>query len=399
MPYLDHAASSPLRPVAREAMLAAWEAAGNPSSQHGAGRAARRVVEEARESIAADLGAAPGEVVLTSGGTESDNLAVKGLFWAARESGGPRRGIALSTIEHHAVIEAAQWLAQRHGAELRWLAVDRAGLIDLAAAEDTLARFGDDLALVSAMWANNEVGTVQPVSSLAVAASTLGAPLHTDAVQAVGAIPVDFAASGATALSLSAHKFGGPSGAGALLVRRGAALAALHHGGGHERGMRSGTLAAPLAAGMAAALREATAEMNAARARTEQLRATLVEGLAGLPGVRIEGHPTLRLPGIVNLSIADGDSEALLLVLDRAGIACSTGSACDAGVGRPSHVLQAMQISDDADPAAAPRASLRLSLGHTSTAADIAAVLGALPQAIESARAAAAPSTLAGALR
>jgi len=399
MPYLDHAANSPLRPVAREAMLAAWAHAGNPSAQHEAGRAARRIVEEARESIAADLGASPGEVVLTSGGTESDNLAIKGLYWAARESGRARAGIALTPIEHHAVIESAQWLADHQGAQLHWLPVDAEGRVDAEQAAALLARCAEDIALVSAMWANNEVGTVQPVRSLAEAAGGIGAPLHTDAVQAVGALPIDFAASGATALSLSAHKFGGPHGAGALLLRRGAAVSPLHHGGGHERGMRSGTIAAPLAAGMAAALREATAQRDAEHARIDSLRSMLVDGVRGMHGVRLAGHRALRLPGIVSLLIDDCDSEALLMLLDRAGVACSTGSACDAGVGRPSHVLQAMGLAERSGAGSAARASLRLSLGHSSSASDIAAVLAVLPAAVESARAAAAPGTFAGAPR
>jgi cysteine desulfurase len=394
MHYLDHAATAPLRPAAQAAMAAAMAEPGNASSQHGPGRAARRIAEDARDAMAAALGAHPSEVLFTSGGTESDNLAVKGLFWARRAADPRRDRIVLSRIEHHAVLEAAQWLADHEGAQLDWLDVDRDGLIDPAQLGALLAAQGDRTALISAMWANNEVGTLQPIRELAAIAAQHGVPLHVDAVQAAGSEPIDFAASGVSALSVSAHKFGGPAGAGALLLRRDAAAIALAHGGGQERGLRSGTLAVPLIAGMAAALGDAVAGRGTEHARIDSLRAMLAAGAGELGGVQLNGHPTRRLAGIAHLSVSGCEGDALLMLLDQQGIACSTGSACDAGVSRASHVLLAMGRTE---PQA--RAALRFSLGHTTTPADVAAVLDALPGVVASARAAAAPATLAGAAR
>ena len=392
MPYLDHAATTATRPEVVAAVAATMTQLGNPSSLHAAGRAARRRVEESRERLAAALGASPSEVIFTSGGTESDNLAVKGMFWARRDADAARTVVIASAIEHHAVLDAVQWLADHEGAEVVWLPVDAEGLVHPAALERALDEHAGRVALVTVMWANNEVGTVQPIAALAAVASAHGVPLHTDAVQAIGAVPVDFAASGAAALSLTGHKLGGPAGVGALLLRRDAACVALLHGGGQERDLRSGTPATALIVGLAEAVDLAVADRADAAHRLERLRARLVDGaLRAVPDAVVNGHPTQRLAGIAHLSFPGCEGDSLLMLLDARGIECSTGSACDAGVARPSHVLLAMGVDHGQ-----ARGSLRLSLGRTSTDADVDAVLDALPTVVERARRAGAISMAAG---
>jgi cysteine desulfurase len=379
MPYLDHAATTPMRPEAIAAVTAAMAEVGNPSSLHGSGRRARRRVEESRERLAAAIGARPSEVIFTGGGTESDNLAVKGMFWARRDARPYRRRILASTVEHHAVLDALDWLAAHEGAEITRLDVDATGRV---APETLRAALGDDVALVTVMWANNEVGTLEPIAELASIAHEHGAPFHTDAVQAVGAVPVDFAASGADALTLTGHKLGGPYGAGALLLRRDAAVVPLLHGGGQERDIRSGTLDVPGVIGLAVAVDAAIAEQPEAAPRLAALRDRLVDGVRRIvPEVIVNGHPTERLPGIAHLSFPGCEGDSLLMLLDARGVECSTGSACSAGVAQPSHVLIAM----GADSACA-RSSLRFSLGHTSTRDDVDAVLDAIGPVVVRAR-------------
>ena len=379
MPYLDHAATTPMRPEAIAAVTAAMAELGNPSSLHGSGRCARRRVEESRERLAAAVGARPSEVIFTSGGTESDNLAVKGMFWARRDADPRRRRILASTVEHHAVLDVVDWLAAHEGAEITRLEVDATGRV----APDTLRdAIDDDVALVTVMWANNEVGTLQPVPGLAKIAHEHGVPLHTDAVQAVGAVPVDFAASGVDALTLTGHKVGGPYGAGALLLRRDAAVVPLLHGGGQERDIRSGTLDVSGIVGLATAVEAATTEQADAAPRLAALRDRLVDGVRRVvPEVLVNGHPTECLPGVAHLSFPGCAGDSLLMLLDARGVECSTGSACSAGVAQPSHVLIAMGSG-----AAAARSSLRFSLGHTSTADDIDAVLDEIGPVVERAR-------------
>ena len=379
MPYLDHAATTPMRPEAIAAVTAAMAELGNPSSLHGSGRCARRRVEESRERLAAAVGARPSEVIFTSGGTESDNLAVKGMFWARRDADPRRRRILASTVEHHAVLDAVDWLAAHEGAEITRLEVDATGRV----APDTLRdAIDDDVALVTVMWANNEVGTLQPVPGLAKIAHELGVPFHTDAVQAVGAVPVDFAASGVDALTLTGHKVGGPYGAGALLLRRDAAAVPLLHGGGQERDIRSGTLDVSGIVGLATAVEAATTEQPDAAPRLAALRDRLVDGVRRVvPEVLVNGHPTECLPGVAHLSFPGCAGDSLLMLLDARGVECSTGSACSAGVAQPSHVLIAMGAG-----AAAARSSLRFSLGHTSTADDVDAVLDEIGPVVERAR-------------
>jgi cysteine desulfurase len=379
MPYLDHAATTPMRPEAIEAVTAAMAEIGNPSSLHGSGRRARRRVEESREELAATLGARPSEVVFTGGGTESDNLALKGMFWARRDADPRRRRVIVSAVEHHAVLDAVGWLAAHEGAEVTWLEVDDTGLVARAALRDALA---DDVALVSVMWANNEVGTVEPVRELAETAHEFGVPFHTDAVQAVGAVPVDFAASGADALTMTGHKLGGPPGAGALLLRRDATPVALLHGGGQERDMRSGTVNVPGVVGLSAAADSAVRGRVDESARLRKLRARLIDGVRAVaPDVIVNGHPDDHLPGIAHLSFPGCEGDSLLMLLDARGIECSTGSACSAGVAQPSHVLIAMGAN-----AECARSSLRFSLGHTSTASEVNAVVDEIGPVVERAR-------------
>ena len=358
-------------------------ATGNPSSLHTAGRQARRVIEESREALAATMGARVQDVIFTSGGTEADNLAVKGLFWARRDADPRRTRVLVSAVEHHAVLDPAQWLAEHEGAELVLLPVDRTGRVDVAAAAELIAQDPDRTALVSVMWANNEVGTVQPVAEIAELAHQHGIPVHTDAVQAFGSLDLDMVASGVDALTVTAHKIGGPVGVGALALRRGTACVPLTHGGGQEQGLRSGTLDTAGSAAFAAAAQLAAAGRAEARDTLSDLRRRLVDGItARVPEVIVNGADAAhRLPGIAHLTFPGCAGDSLLYLLDAAQIACSTGSACQAGVPQASHVLTAMGLDE-----ATARGSLRFSFGHTSTTADVDAVLAVIETVVERAR-------------
>jgi cysteine desulfurase len=386
--YLDHAATTPMQPAAIEAMTDVLATVGNASSLHTSGRAARRRMEEAREALARLLGARPSEIVFTAGGTESDNLAVKGIYWARRDADSRRRRIVTSPVEHHAVLDAVMWLVEHEGAEVTWLPVDATGAVAPSALREALQAH-DDVALVSVMWANNEVGTIMPIANLAAVAAEFDVPMHSDAIQTIGQIPVDFTASGLSAMSVTAHKFGGPTGVGALLLRRDTACVPLLHGGGQERDVRSGTPDVAGAVAMAAAARVAVEGLSANRIRLTALRDRLVEGvLSAIDDVDLNGAAgDARLPGNTHFTFRGCEGDALLMLLDAKGIECSTGSACTAGVAQPSHVLLAM----GADPASA-RGSLRFSLGHNSTEADVDAALEVLPAAVERARQAALAS-------
>ncbi|OBJ55588.1 cysteine desulfurase family protein [Mycobacterium sp. 1423905.2] len=389
MVYLDHAATTPMHSAAIEAMTAVLGTVGNASSLHTTGRAARRRIEESRELIAAKLGARPSEVLFTAGGTESDNLALKGIYWARRDAEPNRRRIITTEVEHHAVLDSVHWLVEHEGAEVTWLPTAADGSVSVAALRETLQEH-DDAAVVSVMWANNEVGTVMPIAELGAVAAEFGVPMHSDAVQAVGQLPVSFGASGLAAMSVTAHKFGGPPGVGALLLRRDVSCVPLLHGGGQERDIRSGTPDVAGAVGMATAAQIAVDGLEANSARLRVLRDRLVDGvLATIDDARLNGaRDPLRLPGNAHFTFRGCEGDALLMLLDANGIECSTGSACTAGVAQPSHVLIAM----GADPASA-RGSLRLSLGHTSVDADIDAALAVLPAAVARARRAALAAT------
>ncbi|MGV9680604.1 cysteine desulfurase family protein [Nocardia sp. NPDC003482] len=383
--YLDHAATTPMYPAAVEAMTAVLAEAGNASSLHGSGRAARRLLEEARESIAADLGARPSEVIFTSGGTESDNLAVKGIYRARRDADPKRNRILVSAIEHHAVLDAVDWLEQREGARVTLLAVDGEGVVSPRTLRAALAEHADETALVSIMWANNEVGVIEPIVELAAVAQEFDVPLHTDAVQAAAQLPIDFAASGVAAASFAGHKVGGPHGSGVLLLGRQVPCVPLLHGGGHERDLRSGTSDVPAAVGLAAALRQTVRELPTRTPELTRLRDDLIAGVRdAVPDAELNGPSgERRLPGNAHFTFPGCEGDSLLMLLDAAGIECSTGSACNAGVAAPSHVLLAM----GSDPGRA-RGSLRFSLGHTSTRADVETLLRALPPVVERAKAA-----------
>jgi cysteine desulfurase len=385
--YLDHAATTPMVPEAIETMTAELTRFGNPSSLHNAGRRGRRVVEESREQIAAALGARPSEVIFTSGGTEADNLAVKGLFWARQATDPRRRRVLASTVEHHAVLDSVRWLADHEGADVCWLGADANGRIQADTVRAAIERDPDGVALVSVMYANNEVGTVQQVTQLASVCHEYGILFHTDAVQAVSQLPVDFAACGADALTVTGHKIGGPVGAGALLLARGAEPVPVLHGGGQERDVRSGTLDTPAIAAFATAMELAAEGRSEYAKHLAGLRDDLIRQVrAAVPDAILNGDEPGpgRLPGNAHFSFPGCEGDALLMLLDAKGIACSTGSACTAGVAQPSHVLLAMGAE-----VARARGSLRFSLGHTSVQADVDAVGAVIGEVVERARRAA----------
>ncbi len=384
--YLDHAATTPMLPVAIEAMTRQLTGIGNASSLHASGRGARRVVEESRETIAGVIGARPADVVFTSGGTESDNLALKGIFWARREHDPRRTRILATAIEHHAVLDPLQWLGTYDHADVELLPVSAEGVLDLGALRDSIARDPGSVALVSVMWANNEVGSLQPLDEVVALAAEHRIPVHTDAVQALGQVPVDFAESGVDALTFTGHKVGGPYGVGALVVRRDLSVSALVHGGGQERDIRSGTLDVPAIAGLAAAVESSVKTQEEHAVRVAQLRDDLVRRVIEVvPDAHLHGAPAGpgRLPGNAHLGFPGCEGDSMLMLLDARGIECSTGSACSAGVPQPSHVLLAMGCDDDR-----ARHSLRFSLGHTTVPADIDRLVEAIGPVVERARAA-----------
>ncbi|ROS61958.1 cysteine desulfurase [Frigoribacterium sp. PhB160] len=367
--YLDHAATTPMHPAAVAAYAAALSTVGNPSSIHSAGQAARRSLEEARERVAASLGCDPIEVVFTSGGTEAVNLGVKGLWWA-RQSDRPRPRLLVPGGEHHATVDTVEWLEQHDGAVVTTVPLDALGRLRLDALAEALDEH-DDVALVSLLWANNEVGTLQPVDEVVALAAAHGVPVHCDAVAAYGQVPIDFRASGLAALSVSAHKIGGPIGIGALVLSRSATVVPLIHGGGQQRQVRSGTQDAPAAVAFAVAAEQP-------HQAYEPLRDRLVEGvLRSVPGAVLRGDPVDRLPGNAHFTFPGCEGDSLLFLLDAAGVSVSTGSACQAGIPEPSHVLLAMGLTEDE-----ARGALRMTVGHTTTEADVDALLAVLPDAV-----------------
>ncbi|MBF4571037.1 cysteine desulfurase [Herbiconiux sp. VKM Ac-1786] len=378
--YLDHAATTPMLPVARAAYVDALGVVGNPSSIHSQGQQAKRMLEEAREAIAASLGAEPVEVILTSGGTESINLGVKGLYWKRA----PRRVVLVPGGEHHATVDAVEWLASHEGAEVVTMPVDALGRLHPSVLSSALDQHGDDVALVSLLWANNEVGTINDVAELVAVARASGVPVHVDAVAAYGYLPIDFAAVGAAALSVSAHKIGGPVGMGALVLARAWEVEPLIHGGSQQR-VRSGTqdVAGAVAFAAAASATRPLPEPSFV-AELAALRDRLVAGIrSAVPEAVLRGDPSSegRLPGNAHVTFPGCDGDSLLFLLDLAGFSVSTGSACQAGVPEISHVLLAMGIPTDE-----ARGALRFTLGHGTTAAEVDALIAALPPAYASAR-------------
>ncbi|MER6085431.1 cysteine desulfurase family protein [Streptomyces sp. NPDC001833] len=384
MAYLDHAATTPMLPEAVEALTAALRVSGNASSLHASGRKARRTVEESRETLAEALGARPSEVVFTSGGTEADNLAVKGLYWSRRDADPARTRVLASPVEHHAVLDAVHWLGEHEGATVEYLPVDTYGRVHPEALREAIERNPDDVALATVMWANNEIGTILPVRELAAVTNEFGIPLHADAVQAFGQIPVDFGSSGLAAMTVSGHKVGGPYGIGALLLGREYTPVPVLHGGGQERHVRSGTLDVPAIASFAVAGRLAAERREWFAREIGALRDALIDAVrTAVPNAILGGDPVDRLPANAHFTFPGCEGDSLLLLLDAQGIECSTGSACTAGVAQPSHVL----LATGTDPDLA-RGTLRFSLGHTSTQADVEAVAKAIGPAVERARAA-----------
>ncbi|WP_405572957.1 cysteine desulfurase [Streptomyces sp. NBC_01167] len=382
MAYLDHAATTPMLPEAVEAMTAQLTVTGNASALHAAGRRARRAVEEARETLAEALGARPSEVVFTAGGTEADNLAVKGLYWQRRDAEPARTRILTSPVEHHAVLDAVHWLGEHEGATVEYLPVDAYGRVHPEALRDAVERNPDDVALVTVMWANNEIGTVMPVAELSAVAREFEIPLHSDAVQAFGQLDVGFADSGLAAMTVSGHKIGGPYGIGALLLGREYTPVPVLHGGGQERHVRSGTLDTPAIAAFAVAGRLAAERREEFAREIGALRDELVDAVrTAVPDAVLGGDPAGRLPANAHFSFPGCEGDSLLLLLDAQGIECSTGSACTAGVAQPSHVL----LATGSDPDLA-RGTLRFSLGHTSTRADVKAVAEAIGPVVQRAR-------------
>ena len=364
--YLDHAATTPISEISLAEFNKQLSKIGNPSSLHNFGRDQRRALEEAREKIANFIGCQASEIIFTASGTEADNLAIKGLFW---KSG--KKVIVISAIEHKAVLEPAEWLVEKEGAELIQIPITKDGVVDLDFLKKIVAERGPEIALISVMHSNNEIGALQPIDKVIEIAGKI--PVHCDAVQSLLKVPVSF--KGLTALSISAHKVGGPVGVGALVLKRGLDIPALLHGGGQEREIRSGTLNAPAICAFAAALTSYPVEA------VSKLRDKLISGIQNtIPGALIN-TPANALPGIVNVSFPGTKGETLLLLMDMEGIACSTGSACSAGVHRPSHVLIALGRSEDE-----AIGTLRLSLGALSTDADVEKVLQVLPAVVEKAK-------------
>ncbi len=367
--YLDNASTTSLAPEALESMLPfLQESWGNPSSIHGTGREARKAIDRARRQVAAAIGAEVKDIYFTAGGSESDNWAIKGIAFAHRNRG---NHIITSAIEHHAVLEPCEWL-EKQGFRVTRLPVDATGRVR---PEDVERAVSPETVLISVMAANNEIGTLEPIGEIAAIAKRHGIPFHTDAVQAIGAVPIDVRRSGIDLLSLSGHKFHGPKGVGALYVRGGLKIDPLVHGGEQERGYRSGTENVPGIVGMGTAIERAMARMDENARRISALRDRLIRGiLERIPGSRLNGHPETRLPNNCHVSIPGAQGEALLLRMDLVGIACSSGSACTSGSLDPSHVLQAIGLDEEE-----AGGSLRLTLGEETTEAEIDEVLRVLP--------------------
>lgn len=374
--YLDHAATTPMLDCAIDAMTIQLSKLGNPSSLHTQGRAARKDIEDAREVIAREVGSLASEIIFTGSGTEANNIALKGLFWKRRAEG--RNLILISAIEHHAILDPAQWLATHEKAEVIEIPVTADGVIDLAFVKALLSTRGDEVAVIAVMHSNNETGVIQPIAELVSLARDI--PVHCDAVQSFGKVSLSFSVLGLTSLTLSAHKIGGPLGIGALVLKRGVEVPALLHGGGQEREIRSGTLNAPSIVAFATAI----AAHQYDGASVTQLRDYFISKVQILlPDSILNGGKSKRLPGIVNFTFPGTQSDTLLLLMDGANVSCSTGSACSAGVHEASHVLLAMGHTEKT-----AQSSLRFSLGASTTQADIDFALSVLPDVIARGRAA-----------
>ncbi len=371
--YLDHAATTPMLPAAIDAYARQMAQTGNASSLHAQGRAVRKAVEESRELIAKAAGCDASEIIFTASGTEANNLAIKGFFW----SNPSKKTIVVSAIEHHAVIDPVEWLKEHEGAKVIYAPVDNLGVLDITALEKIVSEHRDDIAVIAIMHSNNEVGTIQPIADVVKIAGDI--PVHTDAVQSFGKIVFDFKALGVTSATISAHKLGGPLGVAALILKRGLDITPLLHGGGQERDIRSSTVNAPGIVSFATAVDQALSNLRDNYSKMSSLQFQLREDiLREVPDARINGWAQEILPNILNVTFPGTKNESLLVLLDMAGISASQGSACSAGVQRPSHVLLAMGLSEkEAD------STVRFSLGHTSTQEDIDALCGVIADVVK----------------
>jgi len=383
--YLDNAATTPISEVALQAFIEQSRQLGNPSSLHTYGRKVRKDVEEAREKLAGLIGCHSSEIIFTGSGTEANNLAIKGAYWHRNQGGKQRNVVVISAFEHHAVLDPARWLEDFEGAEVVEVPVTREGFVNLSELRNVVLERHDEIALISIMHSNNEVGTVQPMDDISKIAQEFKIPLHTDAVQSLGKVPLSFKELGLFAMTISAHKVGGPIGVGALILQKGIDITPILHGGGQERDIRSGTLNAAGIIAFVAATQSAMRDLESNAVKISALRKKLVAAIqaeisdASLNGV-LEGA---TLPGIANISFPNTESDALLLLFDAEGIACSTGSACSAGVQEASHVLMAMGLSEKE-----ARSSLRFSLGTGNSDSDIEYLQTCIKRVIDRARAA-----------
>ena len=378
--YFDHAATTPISDLALTALTNQAKKLGNASSLHSAGRSVRKDLEAAREEIAKAIDCAPSEVIFTATGTEANNLAIKGLYWKAIKEG--KNVIITSTFEHHAVMDPILWLGEHEGAKVIEIDVDRNGVVDLDKLNKAISENKDQIAFISIMHSNNEVGTVQDIAKVVQAAGDI--PVHSDCVQSFGKVDLSFKELGLTAATISAHKIGGPLGVAALILKRGLDIEPILHGGGQERDIRSGTFNAPSILAFAAAAKESAAQIKERAAKVRNLKQHLIEVVKkNVADAWVNGDQTTSLPGIVSITFPRSDSEGLLLLLDSEGIACSTGSACSAGVQRPSHVLLAMGLSEDETTS-----TLRFSLSHSNTIAEIEKLGAVIASVVERSRAA-----------
>lgn len=373
--YLDHAATTPINSAALDTLMEQIKKLGNASSVHNQGRAVRKDVEDARHKLSELVGSVPSEIIFTGSGTEANNIAIKGFYW---KSG--KKVIITSSFEHHAILDPVEWLAEHQGAEVIYVPVKRDGYIDLDFLKKVVAERSNEIAVISIMHSNNELGSIQPIAEVVKIAGNI--PVHTDAVQSFGKVEFNFEELGVSAATISAHKVGGPLGVAALVLKHGIDLAPLLHGGGQEREIRSGTINAPGIVAFAKAAEIAITDREANFKKIRTLRDQLIAGLkSAVPDIVFNSPLDTALPGVVNVSIPGTESDALLLLLDGEGISASAGSACSAGVPRPSHVLVAMGISEElAD------ASLRISIGASNTSDEINQVISIMPSVVERAR-------------
>ena len=382
--YFDNAATTPISGVALAAYEAQIRKTGNPSSLHGFGREVRKDLESARENLATIVGCHSSEIIFTGSGTEADNLAIKGIFWHRNSEDSKRKVIVISGFEHHAVLDPTRWLGENDGAEIIEMPISRSGKLDLEFLQSLVKNRGDEIALISVMHVNNEIGTIQPIKKIVEIADQKSIPVHTDAVQSLGKVKVSFADLGVFAMTISAHKVGGPVGVGALILKKGIEITPLLHGGGQERDIRSGTFNAPGIVAFVAAAQAAERDREKNLLQVEKVREAFLKVLTeSVSDFWINGETESQIPAIINIGFPATESDSLLLLFDTEGIACSTGSACSAGVQQPSHVLLALGLSEKE-----ARSSLRFSFGPQNSMSDIEYFAACIPKVIERARAA-----------